>query len=135
MFEITFEMYIKPTMREKRLIFKNTNEKQEKVASNLLMWFREKLNILNEKEQNYHPLVSLLNSDSCSLLKDRIIMGAEKKNTPPELALQEACHHIFHQTPFLDNKGCILPSSPSYPFTSFRNFLSFICSFVTYCPS
>ena len=39
-FDITFEMYIKPQMRERRLIFKNTNEKQEKVASNLLMWFR-----------------------------------------------------------------------------------------------
>ncbi len=77
-FDITFEMYIKPTLREKRLIFKNTNEKQEKVASNLLMWFREKLNMLNEKEQVYHALVSLLNSENCSPLKGRIIMGAEK---------------------------------------------------------
>ena len=76
-FEITFEMYVKPTMRERRLIFKNTNEKQEKVASNLLMWFREKLNMLNEKEQVYHPLVSLLNTETMSPLKGRIIMGAE----------------------------------------------------------
>ncbi|MBE6007756.1 MAG: DGQHR domain-containing protein [Lachnospiraceae bacterium] len=77
-FDISFEMYIKPTMREKRLIFKNTNEKQEKVASNLLMWFREKLNMLDEKEQIYHPIVVLLNSETCSPLKGRIIMGAEK---------------------------------------------------------
>lgn len=77
-FEITFEMYIKPTMRERRLIFKNTNEKQEKVASNLLMWFREKLNMLKEKEQTYHGVVSLLNLESCSPLKGRIIMGAER---------------------------------------------------------
>lgn len=77
-FEITFEMYLKPSMRERRLIFKNTNEKQEKVASNLLMWFREKLNMLNEKEQTYHPLVSLLNTENCSPLQGRIIMGAEK---------------------------------------------------------
>jgi DGQHR domain-containing protein len=77
-FDITFEMYIKPTMRERRLIFKNTNEKQEKVPSNLLMWFREKLNMLNVKEQTYHPLVSLLNTENCSPLRGRIIMGAEK---------------------------------------------------------
>ncbi len=77
-FEITFEMYIMPTMRERRLIFKNTNEKQEKVASNLLMWFREKLNMLNEKEQTYHAVVTLLNTESRSPLKGRIIMGAEK---------------------------------------------------------
>lgn len=77
-FDITFEMYIEPTMRERRLIFKNTNEKQEKVASNLLMWFREKLNMLNEKEQTYHAVVALLNSENRSPLKGRIIMGAEK---------------------------------------------------------
>lgn len=77
-FDITFEMYIKPTLRERRLIFKNTNEKQEKVASNLLMWFRAKLDMLNEKEQTYHQVVSLLNSESCSPLKGRIIMGAER---------------------------------------------------------
>lgn len=77
-FEMTFEMYIKPTTREKRIIFKNTNEKQEKVASNLLMWFREKLGMLSGKEQTYHPVVALLNSESCSPLKGRIIMGAEK---------------------------------------------------------
>ena len=77
-FEITFEMYIKPTMREKRLIFKNTNEKQEKVASNLLMWFRDQLGMLTGKEQTYHTVVSLLNSENCSPLKGRIIMGAEK---------------------------------------------------------
>ncbi len=77
-FEVTFEMYIKPTTREKRIIFKNTNEKQEKVASNLLMWFREKLGLLSGKEQTYHPVVALLSSESCSPLKGRIIMGAEK---------------------------------------------------------
>ena len=77
-FDITFEMYIKPTMRERRLIFKNTNEKQEKVASNLLMWFREKLEMLNEKEQTYHALVSLLNTETRSPIRGRIIMGAEK---------------------------------------------------------
>lgn len=77
-FEITFEMYVMPTMRERRLIFKNTNEKQEKVGSNLLMWFREKLNMLNEKERIYHPVVSLLNTENSSPLQGRIIMGAEK---------------------------------------------------------
>lgn len=77
-FDITFEMYLQPTTRERRLIFKNTNEKQEKVASNLLMWFREQLDMLNEREQAYHPVVSLLNSENRSPLKGRIIMGAEK---------------------------------------------------------
>ena len=77
-YDISFNMYIKPTLEERRFIFKNTNEKQEKVPSNLLMWFREKLNLLSGKEKTYHPVVSLLNSEARSPLEGRIIMGAEK---------------------------------------------------------
>ncbi len=77
-FEISFELYVKPVMRTRRLIFKNTNEKQEKVSSNLLMWFREKLEMLTGKEATYHGVVTLLNSEICSPLRGRIIMGAER---------------------------------------------------------
>ena len=77
-FEVSFNMYLQPTMRERRLIFKNTNEKQKTVDSNLIMWFRAQLGLLTSKEQNYHGVVSLLNSEVASPLKDRIIMGAEK---------------------------------------------------------
>ena len=77
-YDISFNMYIKPTLEERRFIFKNTNEKQEKVASNLLMWFREKLHLLSGKEKIYHPVVSLLSFETRSPLKGRIIMGAEK---------------------------------------------------------
>ncbi len=77
-FDISFEMYITPTLRERQLIFKNTNEKQKSVASNLLLWFRQQLGMLSEKEKLYHPVVDLLNTESCSPLKGRIIMGSEK---------------------------------------------------------
>lgn len=77
-FDIPFVVYIKPTLKERRIIFKNTNEKQESVASNLLMWFREKLNMLSGKEKTYHSVVSSLSCEARSPLKGRIIMGAEK---------------------------------------------------------
>lgn len=77
-FDVSFEMYITPTLRERQLIFKNTNEKQKSVASNLLLWFRQQLGMLSEKEKLYHSVVDLLNTESCSPLKGRIIMGAEK---------------------------------------------------------
>ena len=67
-------MYITPTLRERRLIFKNTNEEQKQVASNLLLWFRKQLGMLTDKEKAYHPVVELLNNESCSPLKNRIIM-------------------------------------------------------------
>lgn len=77
-YDLTFNMYPTPSLRMRRLIFKNTNEEQKQVASNLLLWFRKQLNMLSDKEKTYHPVVELLNSESCSPLKGRIIMGAEK---------------------------------------------------------
>lgn len=77
-FELSFEMYVKPTMMEKRMIFKNTNEKQEKVDNNLLMWFRKSLGMLQGSEKEYYNLVSMLNSETISPLKGKIIMSGEK---------------------------------------------------------
>lgn len=75
---VSFEMYLMPTMREKRLIFKNTNEKQKSVAANLLLWFRDKLGMLTPKEKTYHSVVAALNQEAQSPLRGRIIMGAER---------------------------------------------------------
>lgn len=77
-YEIPFSLYVCPTLKERRQIFKVTNERQEKVSSNLLMWFREKLGMMTSKEKMYHSLVQLLNNESCSPLKGRIIMGSER---------------------------------------------------------
>ena len=77
-YDLVFNMYVTPTLRTRRLIFKNTNEKQKSVASNLLLWFRKQLNMLSDKEKNYHSVVELLNNEVSSPLKNKIIMGAEK---------------------------------------------------------
>ncbi len=77
-YEIPFSLYERPTLTERRQIFKITNEKQDKVDSNLLMWFREKLDMLQPLEKQYHPLVALLNTENCSPIKGRMIMGSEK---------------------------------------------------------
>lgn len=77
-YDLTFNMYIMPPLRRRRLIFKNTNEEQKQVASNLLLWFRKQLDMLSDKEKAYHSVVELLNLEPCSPLKGRIIMGAER---------------------------------------------------------
>lgn len=77
-YEVTFNLYVCPTLSEKRKIFKTTNEKQKPVNSNLLMWFRDKLQMLGGSERIYHPVVELLNRESTSPLCGRIIMGDER---------------------------------------------------------
>lgn len=77
-YDISFHMYIKPSLTEKRYIFINTNEKQEKVSPNLLMWFKKNIDLLSTKEKNYYQVVSMLNCEDTSPLKGYIVMGAEK---------------------------------------------------------
>ncbi|WP_018143006.1 DGQHR domain-containing protein [Alloscardovia criceti] len=77
-FEMHFAMYIVPTLRERRMIFKNTNEKQKSVDQNLLLWFRSVLGMLRTDERLYHSVVELLNTESVSPLRGKIIMGSEK---------------------------------------------------------
>lgn len=75
-FEIGFTLYIRPTLVERQQIFISCNEKQEKVSGNLLMWFKEKLNLLSNDEKRFFPVVSKLNNEYP--LKGHIIMSAEK---------------------------------------------------------
>ncbi len=75
-YEIGFTLYIRPTLDERRRIFISCNEKQEKVSGNLLMWFKEKLNMLTSDEKAFYGVVSKLSNEFP--LKGHIIMSAEK---------------------------------------------------------
>lgn len=75
-FEVGFTLYDRPLLTQRRKIFISCNEKQEKVSGNLLMWFREKLNMLSDEEKNFFHVVQQL-KDSYPL-QGHIIMSAEK---------------------------------------------------------
>lgn len=75
-FEIGFVLYDKPSLALRRRIFISCNEKQEKVDPNLLIWFKEKLGLLNTEEVRYFNIVSTIANDYP--LKDHVIMSAEK---------------------------------------------------------
>lgn len=77
-YEVPVSFYITPQLRTRQDLFYTTNAKQKPVPPNLLMWLRDKLDLLSKTEVEYLPLVRLLNSENISPLKGRIIMSAEK---------------------------------------------------------
>lgn len=77
-YEITFSLFITPDLKTRQLLFTITNEKQKPVGSNLLLYLREKLNMLTSAEKTYYPLVQSLSKENASPLQGRIIMSAEK---------------------------------------------------------
>ena len=75
-FEIGFTLYVTPTLMERRKIFISCNEKQEKVSPNLLLWFKEKLNMIQTEDKLLYDIVQSLSQEHP--LKGHIIMSAEK---------------------------------------------------------
>lgn len=75
-YELGFTLYIQPVLSERQKIFISCNEKQEKVSGNLLMWFKQQLNMLTNEEKRFYPVVSRLSDEYP--LKGHIIMSAEK---------------------------------------------------------
>ncbi len=78
-YDITFSVYIRPTKKLCRRIFKDTNEKQDKVDRVVLINLMKELGLLeNTVEGKYYDLIEMLANENGSPLKDRIIMKGEK---------------------------------------------------------
>lgn len=75
-YEIGFTLYDNPPLSQRRKIFISCNEKQEKVSANLLLWFKEKLNMLTDDEKRFFNIVSQLSNEFP--LKGHVITSAEK---------------------------------------------------------
>lgn len=77
-YEIPFSLFITPKLKTRQLLFTITNEKQQPVGGNLLLYYRSELRMLKPVEEEYLPLVRSLNSENESPLQGRIILSAEK---------------------------------------------------------
>lgn len=77
-YEVAFSLFIKPDLRTRRQLFTATNEKQKSVNPNLLLYLKRQLDMLNQVEMAYYPVVEGLNNEDDSPLRGRIIMSAEK---------------------------------------------------------
>lgn len=77
-YEMTFALFETPSINLRRQLFITTNEKQKAVSPNLILWLRESLGLIDQKEKKYLDLVKKLNEEEYSPLKGRIIMSAEK---------------------------------------------------------
>lgn len=77
-YEIPFSLFITPSMVLRRQLFTFTNDRQKPVSKNLLLYMKEQLNLLNDSEKKYLPIINLLATENNSPLKDRIVLNSEK---------------------------------------------------------
>lgn len=77
-FLMPFSLFETPLLKTRQSLFLVTNEKQKSVNPNLLLYLKEKLELLDDDERKYYPLIKKLYEENASPLKGRIIMSAEK---------------------------------------------------------
>lgn len=77
-YEVPVTFFITPQLLTRQNLFYTTNAKQKSVSQNLLLWLRDKLDLLSNEEEIYLPLIRIMNSENMSPLKGRIIISAER---------------------------------------------------------
>ena len=77
-YEMIFSVFDNITDNQRKELFMVTNEKQDKVESNLLRYIKKSLGLLVGDDEVIYDLLSSLNTESSSPLYQRIMFGSDK---------------------------------------------------------
>lgn len=77
-YQMLFSVFIQLVGNTKKGLFTVTNEKQDKVPSNLLRLFKHQLGLLDTDQELVYNIVAALNTEDVSPIKGRIMIGAKK---------------------------------------------------------
>ncbi|MRC18373.1 hypothetical protein COD89_22675 [Bacillus thuringiensis] len=76
-YEMVFSFFIDLDTNEKRELFMVTNEKQDKMSTNLLRFFKRALGLLDDFDELTSEIITKLNNEDFSPLKGRIMTAGE----------------------------------------------------------
>lgn len=76
-YEMIFSFFIDLDTNEKRELFMVTNEKQDKMSTNLLRFFKRALGLLDDFDELTSDIITKLNDEDFSPLKGRIMTAGE----------------------------------------------------------
>lgn len=77
-YNMVFSVFEDLSDNERKEIFMITNEKQDKVSTNLIRLLKKALNLLNVEEEKVFDITEGLNKQPFSVLKGRIMFGSDK---------------------------------------------------------
>ena len=77
-YEMIFSLFDDLSINERKEIFMITNEKQDKVSTNLIRLLKKALGLLDEDEEKVFGITEGLHQEPFSVLQGRIIFGSEK---------------------------------------------------------
>ena len=76
-YEMVFSVFENLSINERKEVFMITNEKQDKVSTNLIRLLKKALGLLGSEEKSFN-IINSINKESYSVLCNRIMFGSDK---------------------------------------------------------
>ncbi len=102
-YEMNFSLFDNLTDNQRKEIFMVTNEKQDKVAKNLLRYIKKSLGLLIGEDNITYDILDYLNNESSSPLYQRIMFGADKIKKGYQETQMSKIFKLYGAKKFFDN--------------------------------
>lgn len=107
-YEMTFNVYCDLSDNQRKELFMVTNEKQDKVETNLLRYIKKSLGFMLEEDEVIYDILDAINKESSSPLHNRIVFGADKIKKGYKETQLSKIFKLYGAKKFYDNK--VIPS-------------------------
>lgn len=127
-YEMNFSVFSNLTDNQRKELFMVTNEKQDKVATNLLRYIKKSLGLLIGDDEITYDLLDAINLESSSPLYQRIMFGADKIKKGYQETQVSKIFKLYGVKKFYDNK--VVPTYPN-PKEAINNFVIIIDNYLS----
>ncbi len=103
-YEMNFSVFSNQTDNERKELFMVTNEKQDKVETNLLRYIKKSLGMLIGDDEVTYDLLDAINRESSSPLYQKIMFGADKIKKGYKETQMSKIFKLYGVKKFYDNR-------------------------------
>ena len=103
-YEMNFSVFSNQTDNERKELFMVTNEKQDKVETNLLRYIKKSLGMLIGDDEVTYDLLDAINRESSSPLYKKIMFGADKIKKGYKETQMSKIFKLYGAKKFYDNR-------------------------------
>lgn len=127
-YEMNFSVFNNISDNQRKELFMVTNEKQDKVATNLLRYIKKSLGLLVGDDEITYDLLDAINRESSSPLYKRIMFGADKIKKGYQETQVSKIFKLYGVKRFYDSK--VIPAYPD-PKDAINNFVTIFNNYLS----
>ncbi len=127
-YEMNFSVFNNISDNQRKELFMVTNEKQDKVATNLLRYIKKSLGLLFGDDEITYDLLDAINREGSSPLHQKIMFGADKIKKGYQETQVSKIFKLYGVKRFYDSK--VIPAYPD-PKEAINNFVTIFNNYIS----